>query len=239
MVADARMTGMHSDGSYRQEFYPDLDPDGLAVTLAEIVRSRGLAIGTMEPAAPGVNITTSRGSVFISLAAKERQFLVSIRHSPGFGWAHGSTADLGMLADMVAAWHDGISLDEFEARFEFMQLDEFARAIESETVTELQWSKVLTSDMYVWQRPVLEAARDDEVLGGLFPTVSHGTIRLRSDLYGTGVVGHLLIDRLEEDVYRITVVGASEPPFIATSMADAINFARNRSDRRGAASAPD
>ena len=82
-------------------------------------------------------IETARGFLSVHTAAERRLFRLRVdiigfaEGVPGFAWDIGSTDDLGLLVQAVAAWRGGMPLDELKARFEFLKLDEFARAIEN------------------------------------------------------------------------------------------------------------
>jgi len=127
-----------------------------------------------------VTVGTTRGYVSVDPSPEERVFRVRV-HIPGFAWEIGATDDPGLLAEMLAAWQEGVAFGELAARFEFLELDEFVRALEDGEPTSSQWSELLSSDVYRGQRDLLRRLHADEVLRTMFPVISHGAVRLRVD----------------------------------------------------------
>lgn len=198
----------------RKGLYPDVAVQGgLGAAMAEASRLRGCDIGPSSSEPDVVRIETARGFVSVHLATEERLFLVGV-HGSGFTWASGSTSDLGLVVEAVAAWRDGMSLDEFEARFEFMWLDDFARALEAGDPTPLQWSRLLTADFHSRQRDLLHRIHSDEVLRDFFPMVSHGAVRLRVDPFD-GQSRQVLVVESDEGGYEVLHVGVPQAAWIA------------------------
>ncbi|MCM2429709.1 hypothetical protein [Streptomyces sp. RKAG337] len=212
-------------GILRKEFYPDVAAlGGLGAAMQEAARLRGCDIGPVYSVSDVVRIETARGVVSIDLAAEERLFLAGI-HIPGFTWAIGSTDDLGLLVEAVAAWREGMAIDEFETRFEFVRLDEFTRALESGEPTSLQWSDLLSSDFYRGQWNLLRRIHADERLRGFFPTVTHGAVRLRVDPLD-GASRQVLVEELDGERYEVMRVGAPEATWVEVSAGDLISYLR-------------
>lgn len=113
--------------------------------MKEAATWRGCDIGLSPWATDVIRIETARGYVSVDPATEERLFRVTV-HIPGFTWEIGSTDDLGLLVEAVAAWREGMPFEELEAKFDFMELEEFARALETGEPTSLQWSDLLSSD---------------------------------------------------------------------------------------------
>ncbi|MFC4885916.1 hypothetical protein ACFPK5_12060 [Streptomyces beijiangensis] len=72
-------------------------------------------------------------------------------------------------------------LDELGARIEFLELDEFARAVESGEPTTLQCAGLLSAEFDRRQWNLLRRLHADEVLGKMFPSITHGAVRLCVD----------------------------------------------------------
>lgn len=199
--------------TWLKDLYPDVTAlGGLGAAMEEAAGLRGCDIGPVGSASAVVRIETGRGVVSVGLAAEERLFLIGI-HLPGFTWATGSTDDLGLLVEAVAAWRKGIPLDDFEAKFEFMTLDEFARVLEIGDPAPLQWSHLLSSDFYSSQWNLLNRIHSDDVLRDLFPTVTHGVVRLRVDPLD-GSSRQFLVKELAEERYQVMMVGEPEAIWI-------------------------
>ncbi|MFF4098391.1 hypothetical protein [Streptomyces sp. NPDC001903] len=110
--------------TWLDDLYPDsVASGGLGAAMEEAAALHGCDIGPVGSASTVVSIETGRGVLSVGLAADERLFLIGI-HIPGFTWATGSTGEVGLLVEAVSAWREGISLDDFEAKFEFMRIGE-------------------------------------------------------------------------------------------------------------------
>ncbi|MEV6951129.1 hypothetical protein [Streptomyces sp. NPDC051183] len=208
-----------------QRLYPDISAaGGLAIAMSTLAHLRGLAIGPVAASLHGIRIGTDRGTVTVSLAPEERLFLLGV-HSPGFTWGTGSTGELGLLVDAVSAWCSGMSIDEFEAKFPFVRLDEFARALEVGDVTPQQWSQLLGSDFYAAHRSLLRRIHADERLRTLFPTFTHGELRLRVDPMDFES-RQFLVDHLGEHRYQVTTVDELRTTRVTESLDDLIGCLR-------------
>jgi hypothetical protein len=167
---------------------------------------------------------TARGFLSVDPATEERLFRLSVR-IPGFDWEIGSTGDLGLLVEAVAAWREGIPLDELAERFGFLELDEFARALESGEPTSSQWSGLLSSDFHRRQWNLLRRLRADEVLRNMFPTITHGAVRLQVDpLDGTS--RQVLVDELDGERYEVIRGGVPEATWVEVPTGDLIAYLR-------------
>ncbi|MFF2820313.1 hypothetical protein ACFVT9_32895 [Kitasatospora cineracea] len=199
-----------SDGLERlRSDYPEVVASGgLAPVLVAAAGERGVTLGPVEPRGPEARLETGRGTLSVSISAERRQFLFGV-HTPGFTWATGSTDDLGALVEAVSAWWHGMPLDAFEAAFPFVRLGRFARALEAGDVTPEQWSVVLESEFHAPDRELLRALHADDLVRGLFPTVTHGTLRLRERPIEQGG-RHFLVDRLDGERCRVRLVGRPE-----------------------------
>ena len=146
-------------------------------------------------------------------------------HIPESTWLIGSTDDFGSLVEAVAAWREGVAFDEMKAAFGFLELDEFTNMLESGEPTNSQWSDLLSSDFYRDQWEVLRRIRSDEMLRELFPTVSHGAVRLRvSPLDGAS--RQVLVMELDDGNYEVLRVGMPETEWVQVLAADLIGYLR-------------
>jgi hypothetical protein len=178
----------------------------------------------VSPTPDGVTIETARGFVSVGLAAEERLFRMGIR-IPDFAWEIGSTEDLGLLVEAVSAWREGMSFDELQARFEFLDLDEFARALERGEPTSPQWSALLSSDFYRGQRDLLRRIHSDETLRGFFPLISHGAVRLQVDALD-GASRQVLVAELDRERFEVIRVGVPGATWVEVPAADLIAYLR-------------
>ncbi|MFJ5272811.1 hypothetical protein [Streptomyces sp. NPDC088358] len=212
-------------GTHRNDPYPDVTASGgLAAAMREVAELRGRDIG-LSPWVTGViSIETVRGFLLVDPAAEERLFRLHV-HIPGYVREIGSTGDLGLLVEAVAAWREGTPLDELKETFEFMELDEFARAIASGEPTSLQWSELLSSDFHQRQGNLLRRLHADEVLQNMFPTITHGAVRLRVDpLDGTS--RQVLVHELDGERYEVRRVGGPEAAWVEVPTGDLIAYLR-------------
>ncbi|MFF7977427.1 hypothetical protein [Streptomyces sp. NPDC007905] len=204
-----------------KDLYPDVTTSGgLAPAMREAAKSHGCDIGLEPWVVDIVSIETARGFLSVDAATEERLFRLTV-HIPGFTWHIGSTGDLGLLVEAVAAWRDGMGFDELEERFEFMALDEFARALDNGEPTSLQWSDLLSSEFHRPRRNLLRRLRADEVLRHMFPTITHGAVRLRVDpLDGTS--RQVLVHELDGERYEVMRVGVPEAAWAEVPTGDLI-----------------
>lgn len=210
---------------FRKGLYPDVeDMGGLGAAMEMAAGLRGCDIGTVHSVSDVARIETARGVVTVNLAAEERLFLVSI-HIPGFTWAIGSTDDLGLLVEAVAAWREGMSFDELDDKFEFVRLDEFTRALENGEPTSSQWSDLLSSDFYRKQWNLLRRIHADDRLRGFFPTVTHGAVRLCVDPLD-GASRQVLVEELEGERYEVMRVGVPGATWVEVPAGDLVSYLR-------------
>ncbi|MFD3995380.1 hypothetical protein [Streptomyces sp. NPDC058583] len=151
-----------------------------AETLRRAAEQRGCDIGLSPWATEAVGIDTTGGYLSVDTTAGEGVFRLRV-HIPDFGWDIGVTDDLGMLVEAIAAWREGLPADVLEARFDFLDLDEFTGALEAGEPTASQWAGLLSSEYYRGQRDLLRRLHADEVLRNAFPTMTHRAVRLRVD----------------------------------------------------------
>ncbi|OIJ87094.1 hypothetical protein BIV25_39940 [Streptomyces sp. MUSC 14] len=196
--------------TYRTGLYPDVTAaGGLGPAMKEAAELHGCDTG-LPPWESDV-IETARGFLSVHTATEERLFRLRVLLAgfaegvPGFAWEIGSTGDLGLLVEAVAAWREGMPLDKLKARFEFLELDEFARAIESGEPTSLQWSGLLSSDFHRRQWNLLRRLHADEVLRNMFPSITHGAVRLRVDPFPLpdGTKRQVLVHELDGERYEV------------------------------------
>lgn len=167
--------------THRKDLYPDVTASGdLASAMNEVAKQRGCDIGRLSWATDGIVTQTARGYVSVHPATEERLFRLSV-HIPDFNWDIGTTDDLGLLVEVVAAWREGVPLDELKARFEFLEIDEFAGALERGEPTSSQWSMLLSTEFHRGQWNLLRRLHADEVLRNMFPVISQNAVRLQVD----------------------------------------------------------
>ncbi|MFJ1534016.1 hypothetical protein ACIOFV_37335 [Streptomyces mirabilis] len=145
--------------------------------------------------------------------------------SDGFDWEIGSTGDLGLLLEAVAAWREGIPLDELEERFEFTELDEFVGALERGEPASSQWAELLSSDFHRRQWNILRRLRADEVLRDMFPTISHGAVRLCVNAMD-GRSRRVLVDEVNGELYEVMRVGVPGASWVEVPAGDPIAYLR-------------
>jgi hypothetical protein len=205
--------------------YPEvLSAGSLRAAVVKAADRVGCCIGPLDGESYAVSVETERGVISINLAADERLFLIGI-NSPGFIWAAGATDDLELLVQAVAAWHEGASAEAFQSEFSFMQLGEFARALEAGDPTPLQWSELLSSDFHSKQRNLLTRIHADAELRQFFPTITHGVVRLRVDALDGGS-RQVLVDELDKDRYAVKPVGQPGAAWVEVAGAHLVEYLR-------------
>ncbi|MFJ9905253.1 hypothetical protein ACIRVK_20555 [Streptomyces sp. NPDC101152] len=178
-----------------------------------------------------IGIETARGTLSVVPATEERLFRVRVHipgiiwDTPGFTWEIGSTDDLGLLVEAVVAWREGMPFDELAARFMFLELDEFARAVERGEPTALQWADLLSAEFHRRQWDLLRRLHTDEVLRHMFPTISHGAVRLRVDLFD-GASRQVLVYEPEAERYEVIHTGAPGADWVEVPTGDLITYLR-------------
>ncbi|MGW2749202.1 hypothetical protein [Streptomyces sp. NPDC001450] len=211
--------------THRKDLYPDVTASGgLGPAMREAAQLRGCDTGLEPWAVDVVSIQTARGFLLVDPAPEERLFRLSVG-IPGFEWEIGSTGDLGLLVEAVAAWREGIPLDELAERFGFLKLDEFARALDSGEPTSSQWSDLLSSDFHRQQWNLLRRLRADGVLRNMFPTITHGAVRLQVDpLDGTS--RQVLVAESDGERYEVMRVGVPEAAWVEVPAGGLIAYVR-------------
>ncbi|QOV36217.1 hypothetical protein IM697_40450 [Streptomyces ferrugineus] len=215
-----------------KDLYPDVTAaGGLLAAMKEAAKLRRGEIWPMPSTADGIIVETARGLVSVVPAAEERLFRVRVLipgftwDDPGFTWEIGSTDDLGLLVEAVAAWRDGVPFDELAARYTFLELDEFAGAIERGEPTSAQWADLLSSDFHRRQWNLLRRLHADEVLRNMFPTISHGAVRLCVDLFD-GTSRQVLVHEPDEERYEVIRPGVPGASWIDVPTGDLIAYLR-------------
>ncbi|MFJ5075586.1 hypothetical protein ACIP8Z_13400 [Streptomyces sp. NPDC088553] len=193
---------------------------GLVAALRQAAEQRGCDIGLPPWATEAVGIETTRGYLSVDTTTGEGLFRLRV-HIPDFGWDIGTTGDLGTLVEAIAAWREGQPADVLTARFDFLRLDEFTRALDAGEPTSSQWAGLLSSEYYRGQRDLLRRLHADEVLRNTFPTMTHRAVRLRVDpMYWMS--RQVLVHEPEEGRYEVRRVGASAPDWAQVSGDDLI-----------------
>jgi len=194
--------------SPRNDLYPDLaPPGGLGAALQETARLGGYDVGPLPLGSEVAHVGTARGFLTVEPAAERRLFRLTV-HIPGFTWEIGATDDLRLLVEAVGLWRHGTAYEEMAARCAFLDLGEFVRALEAGEPTATQWADLLSAEFHRRQRNLLRRLHADEVLRTMFPTVSHGAVRLRLeplDPASRQVLVH------EEDAGRYAVLRVGAP----------------------------
>jgi hypothetical protein len=218
--------------SHRKDPYPDLTASGgLGPAMKEAAKLRGCDIGLPPWATDIISIETARGFVSVRPASEERLFRVRVaiigfaEGIPGFAWEIGSTDDLGLLVEAIAAWREGMPIEELEAKFVFLELGEFARALEAGEPTSLQWSGLLSSDFHRGQWNLLRRLHADEVLQTMFPSITHGAVRLRVDpLDGTS--RQVLVQELDEERFEVIRPGVPGADWVEVPTGGLVGYLR-------------
>jgi hypothetical protein len=219
--------------AHQRHLYPDVTAaGGLESAMKEAAK---LGRGEIWPApltTDGIIVGTARGSVSVVPATEERLFRVAVHipgftwDVPGFNWEIGSTDDLGSLVEAVAAWREGVPFNELAARFTFLELDEFARAIERGEPTSLQWANLLSAEFHREQWNLLRRLHADEVLRHMFPVISHRAVRLRVDLFdGDGASRQVRVYEPQEQRYEVCA-GTPGADWVEVPTGDLIAYLR-------------
>ncbi|WP_225099544.1 hypothetical protein [Streptomyces sp. CoH27] len=219
--------------THRKDLYPDVTAAGGLV--AAMKKAANLGMGEIWPVPSPtdeiIGIETARGTVSVVPATEERLFRVRVHipgilwDVPGFNWEIGSTDDFGLLVEAVVAWREGVPLDELAARFTFLELDEFARAIERGEPTSLQWADLLSTEFHRRQWNLLRRLQADEVLRHMFPTISHGAVRLCVDLFD-GASRQVLVYEPDAERYEVIRPGVPGADWVEVPTGDLITYLR-------------
>lgn len=163
------------------ELYPDVfQSGGLGPLLEDTARRAGVDPGPITPV-DGVQgfwtvlLRTDHGVVGVFLGSDQRVFLinVSVESRP---WASGFTEDPTEVVRVADLWRRGTTLHGLHERFPFMTYTRLAEGYERGNPIEAQWQDLLEREDLRQIRPLLQAAQADEVLGPLFPMVTHYTL---------------------------------------------------------------
>ncbi|MBC3840551.1 hypothetical protein GXW82_10710 [Streptacidiphilus sp. 4-A2] len=76
----------------------------------------------------------------------------------------------------VAAWRDGLPLDQYVSSFPFMKPGELAQAFAEGRIAEARWDALLASEHPSSCRPLLLRLAAHEELRRLFPSISYGDL---------------------------------------------------------------
>jgi hypothetical protein len=209
------------------DLYPDIQAAGGLIAALELTAAKnGFDLGELYShytSGPGRYTTaesnSSRGRISVQLDGQSRTFYLAIQ-GDGFTWAEGATDDLGGLAEALAEWHAGVSVDEFAAKFHFVSPGRLARVHEASDPTLAQWHWLRTAEEFSTERPIVEAAYADNRLSTLFPNLSHGVLRLSWDRGRQGA-RELRIIPLAGDSYRVEDT-ASPDAKIVLSLVEAL-----------------
>lgn len=217
--------------THRKDLYPDMTAaGGLLTAMKEAAKLRGGEIWSAPSSTDGVVIETARGLVSVVPATEERLFRVRVHipgftwDIPGFTWEIGSTDDLGLLVEAVAAWREGMPFHELAARFTFLEIGDFARALERGEPTSSQWAHLLSAEFHRRQWDLLRRLHTDEVLRHMFPTISHCAVRLRVDLFD-GASRQVLVHELDGECYEVRV-GVPGADWVEVPTGDLIAYLR-------------
>jgi hypothetical protein len=175
-------------------------------------------------------ILTDNGNISVIVGASRRVFLLTVRVATR-EWASGGTTELADVVRVADAWRRGITLDELHERFPFMTFTRLARAYEQGNQIEVRWVDVLEAPYCEEIQPTLLAARADERLGRMFPSVTHRTLArfaVDDDDRGAGEVRiELLLDgRFKVDASWVDV------PQVVDSVDRAVRVAAAQLDHR-------
>ncbi|GAA3788826.1 hypothetical protein GCM10022403_024050 [Streptomyces coacervatus] len=217
----------------QNDLYPDVTAAGGLVSAMK--KAAELGMGEIWPVSSPtddiIGIETTRGTMSVVPATEERLFRVRVHipgilwDVPGFNWEIGATDDFGLLVEAVVAWREGVPIDELAARFTFLELDEFAGAIERGEPTSSQWDALLSSDFHRRQWNLLRRLHADEVLRHMFPTISHGAVRLCVDLFD-GASRQVLVYEPSEESYEVIRPGVPGADWVEVPTGDLIAYLR-------------
>lgn len=207
--------------------YPDILAAGSLISaLKRTAESKNLDLGLVYShyaSGPGslstAEMDTSRGRVSVGLGSQSRTFFVAIQ-GKGFTWAEGATSQLDALVEALAAWRDGISVDDFSTEFPFLTPGRLAKAHESGNLVLAQWDWLRTAEEFAKGRALVEAAYADGRFDAYFPTLSHGALRLSSVQESTQS-GWVRITPLSDGSFRVEN-GAFNPPEVVVSLEHAL-----------------
>ncbi|MFE2597004.1 DUF6193 family natural product biosynthesis protein [Streptomyces sp. NPDC059396] len=231
------MDGVALMGMINFDLYPEIqDAGSLSSAMTEAADKVGLdlaGVRSQSEVGSGVistaQVDSSRGKVLVWLDESTRTFFVGVQEGR-FVWAEGATDDLADLVAASVAWRDGMSVGEFAENFPFMTLTRLAKAREAGDPVPAQWDWLLNSEIFEEERPLVEAAHVEYRFRRLFPNLSHGTLRLSTNL---GVQGsrEIHIKPLGAGRYRVEDTSVSGSSFDAGSLMEAVVTAAEFLDR--------
>lgn len=224
-------------GTINFGLYPEIrDAGSLSSAMAEAANRAGLdlaGVRSQSEVGSGVistaQVDSSRGKVLVWLDESTRTFFVGVQEGR-FVWAEGATDDLAALVAASVAWREGMLVGEFAENFPFMTLTRLAKAREAGDPVPAQWDWLLNSEIFEEERPLVEAAHAEHRLRRLFPNLSHGTLRLSTNL---GVQGsrEIHITPLDAGRYRVEDTAVSGSSLDAGSLMGAVVAAAEFLDR--------
>ncbi|MCX4410236.1 MULTISPECIES: hypothetical protein [unclassified Streptomyces] len=91
--------------------------------------------------------------------------------------------------------------------------------------TASQWAELLSSDFNRRQWNLLRRLRADEVLRDMFPTISHGAVRLCVDAMD-GRSRQVLVDEVNGELYEVMRVGVPGASWVEVPAGDLIAYLR-------------
>lgn len=225
-------------GTQWTELYPDLaESRGLGPAMQKVATMRGYHLRLPPWDTDPFTIETKRGFLSIHPSAELRLFHMRV-HIPGFSestagfsWDIGSSTDLDEVVAVVTAWCEDMPLEEMQAKFACVELEEFSRAIDTGEPTALQWSGLLSSEFHQRQRGLLRRLHADEALRKAFPSVTHGAVRLTLDPLDSGSP-QILVQELDGKRYEIMRVGAPGSDWVDVQSGDLIAYLRSHLNRQ-------
>ncbi|WP_406136650.1 alpha/beta fold hydrolase [Streptomyces sp. NBC_01089] len=113
-----------------------------------------------------------------------------------------------------------------------MELGEFARALEVGELTPLQWSELLSSDFHRRQWNLLHRLHADEVLRNMFPSLTHGSVRLRVDALDA-TSRQVLVHELSGERYEVINAEVPGADWDGVSTGDLIAYLRDSLEPEG------
>ncbi|WP_143667122.1 DUF6193 family natural product biosynthesis protein [Streptomyces sp. ms184] len=224
-------------GIINYDLYPEIrDAGSLSSAMTEAAGRAGLDLsGVRSQSEFGsglistAQVDSSRGKFMVWLDESTRTFFVGIQEGR-FVWAEGATDDLTDLVAASMAWRGGMPVGEFAESFPFMTLTRLAEARETGDPVPAQWDWLLNSEIFEEERPIVEAAHVEYRLRRLFPNLSHGSLRLSTNL---GVQGsrEIHINPLVSGRYRVEDTSVSSSSLETGSLMEAVAAATEFLDR--------
>ncbi|MYT27081.1 hypothetical protein GTW69_43600 [Streptomyces sp. SID7760] len=217
--------------SINGNLYPDVaSAGGLMSAMEAAARKQGVDLGRIHSeytSGPGLFVTAEidspRGRISVSLGDRSREFYLGIRENR-FIWADGITADLDQAVAACAAWRGRMPSGEFAERFPFMTLGRLAGAREAGESIPAQWTWLKTSDVFIEERPLVEAFHEDGRFNEFFPNLSHGTLRLSTN-HGVQGAREVCVTPTSGDTYRVEDTGVRSSARTAASLQEALAVA--------------